>query len=281
MLKKLEAVHFPKTVPEACKLLKDHGGKFVVLAGGTHLGVMEDASITGLVDLKQTKLSYIRPGKKDIRIGAMTPVQDIAKAVGLTGPSGRLLRQAAAAIGSTLLRNAITIGGNIVAVFPWSDLPPVLLALDADIVIQDGKKERVVPAADWFQPNAKTLLKSGEIVTEIRVPEYGNETGTAFHKFAKTKNDYAIISVAVRISHDKDRIRVARVAVNAVSRRPQRCQASEKILIGEKPSSDLLAKAADASLRDLVMTADIRASKEYRTEVLPVFVRRCLEEALK
>jgi len=243
--------------------------------------VAEDSSITGLVDLKNAKLAYIRKEKKEFRIGAMTPVQDIFRSEILTGPSGRILRSAAGSIGSTLLRNAITIGGNITAVFPWSDLPPVLLALDASVVVHDGKREKVIPIDKWLAPTPKEALKPGELVTEIRVPEFGKETGTAFHKFAKTKNDYGIITVAVRLDTANGLISSARVAVNAISRRPARCLATEKILVGKKLDAALATKAAAASTQGLVMTADIRASKEYRAEVLPVFVRRCLEDALK
>lgn len=281
MLKKLSVVHFPKTVSEACTLLRSKGGKNVVLAGGTYLGVAKDSGITGLVDLKNLNLSFIRKDKKEFRIGATTPVQDVYESNLLSGPAGTLLRKAAGSIGSTLLRHAVTIGGNIVAVFPWSDLPPALLALDAEIVLSDGKKSRSVPVDKWFEKTPKFHLKPGEIVSEIRIPILDKSSGTEFHKFSKTKNDYAIISVAVRLTQSGGKVREARIALNAISKKPLRCSVAEKILTGQKPSPALLKQAGLESGKGFDFTTDIRASKEYRAEVLPVFVRRCLETAVK
>lgn len=279
MLKHLSHFYRPHSIAEACALLAARDRKNVALAGGTYLGVVEDQSIEGLVDLKQLPLSYIRKTASGFSIGAMTVVQDIYKSSMLTGPSGALLRKASRTIGSTLLRHSVTIGGNSVKVLPWSDLPPALLALDAVFVVSDGKRSREIPAKTFFQDMPQSILGVGELVTELKVPLHSSKTGVAFFKFAKTKNDYALITVATRLTLDRGEISEARIALNAITKKPLRCTDAEKMLIGQKPSAELFDNAGQACLKGLDLSSDIRATKEYRAEVLPVFVRRCLAEA--
>ena len=280
MLKNLTQFFRPRTAGEVCNLLSTKDKKFWVLAGGTTLGVSDDKSIEGLIDLKGLNLSYVRKTPSGFAIGATTPVQDIFKSTVLSGPAGELLRKAAGSIGSTPLRNSITIGGNIVGMFPWTDLPPALMALDASVVISDGKREQSVPVSKLYESTPRDILGNNQIVTEVLIPLYKGDTGVAFTKFAKTKNDYALITVAVRITRNGNSIREARIALNAISRKPQRCLESERDLQDGPLSQNKLEKVAKGALKGLVVTSDIRASKEYRTEILPVLVRRCLEEAV-
>lgn len=280
MLKKVTQFYRPRTVEEACQLLLARDGKNVLLAGGTNLGVIEDANIEGLIDMKGLNLSYIQRMAYGYAIGAGTPIQDIMKSPILSGPSGNLLKNAAGSIGSTLLRHSITAGGNVITAFPWSDLPPALLALDATVVLRNGSHERVLTVEKLFETHPRDILKSNEILTEIRIPEFKVGTGTAFSKFAKTKNDYSMVTIAVRLTKRGAAVSEARIAVNGVSRKPMRCLAAEKALLNQKWSPEIREKAMKASLDGLVFTADFRASKEYRSEITPILIGRCLDEAI-
>ncbi|HNW33554.1 MAG TPA: FAD binding domain-containing protein [Candidatus Ozemobacteraceae bacterium] len=280
MLKNLTQFYRPATVEEACALLaaKDH--RNAILAGGTHVTAANDTTIEGLIDLGALNLSYIRRTEEGYAIGAMTPVQDIFKSSMLVGPAGQLLRTAAGKIGSTLLRHAITAGGNLMALFPWSDLPPVLLALDAQALCRRGVPKRTVSVKNLIETGPRHYMDQGEILVELQVPEFGRGTGVAFHKFSKTSNDYAMITVAVRITMQGETVKEARIALNAVCKKAQRRPEAEKQLENMVPTPERVAAAAAAAVRDLDMTTDFRASREYREEVLPVFVRRCIDEAL-
>ncbi|MBF0501204.1 MAG: FAD binding domain-containing protein [Candidatus Riflebacteria bacterium] len=279
MLAHVARFYHPTTVEEACSLLaaKDH--KNVALAGGTHLAVVEDSGIEGLVDLKGLKLTHQRRENGRITIGAMNPVEDLKTSTLLSGPGGNLLRLSAAAIGSTPLRHAITVGGNLVAAFPWSDLPPALLALDTEVVLRRGKEERVLPIGKLYETRPTDVIKADELVTEIRVSEFATSTGTAFQKVARTKNDYALITVAVRLTLKDGLISEARVALNGLTRRPCRITSVETFLTGKKCDKDIFREAAKKAGDGIELTSDFRASREYREEVLPVYIRRCLEEA--
>ncbi len=281
MLKNLTAVLRPSSIEEACSLLADKGRKHAILAGGTHIAGLEDPSIEVLVDLGGLHLSYIRKSPEGFSIGAMTPVQDVFKSAVLTGPAGDVLRSAAGKIGSTLLRNAVTVGGNLTCVFPWSDLPPVFLALDASVLIRRGPPKKTVLVKNLLEQNPRQFLDPNDIVVEIGIPNLPPATGTAFAKFAKTSNDYALITVASRLTLAEGRISGARIALNGCVKRPQRRENAEQHLLGKAPSVALLREAARMALNEMEMTQDFRASLEYRQEVAEVLVRRCLEEALE
>ncbi|MGM0600345.1 MAG: FAD binding domain-containing protein [Candidatus Rifleibacteriota bacterium] len=282
MLKNLTRFYYPETIEEACKQLGSKKEKAVVIAGGTSEVLRKDSGIEALVDISRIKeLNYIKKDKLTYRIGAATPVQDIYKSDVLTGPSGEILTTAAGKIGSTLLRNSITAGGNLAAVFPWSDLPVVYLVLDAEVVLRKGKPKRTVPVENLLKEKPSKFLGKNEIIAEIAVPVYGKGNGVSFTKFAKTANDYALITVAVRLFVKAGKIEQARIAVNGATIAPVRLYQAEELLQGEKALKGVIEKAAAKAAKVAEIRKDFRASVEYRREVLEVLVKRGLEDALK
>lgn len=280
MLKKLTRFYYPKTIEEACLHLGNREQATALIAGGTSEVLRSDNKIEALVDLSKVKeLCYIRQDSAYIHIGAATPVQDIYKSKDLKGPSGELLKTAAGKIGSTLLRNSITAAGNLAGLFPWSDLPPVYMVLDAEVVCRKGKPKRTVPVQRLIDNRADKFLAEAEIISEIMIPVYGKGTGVHFAKFAKTSNDYALISLAIRLTQKAGIIESARVAVNAITAVPTRCHEVENALLGKKGSAELFAEAAKKAVTGLTVRRDFRASSDYRKEVLGVMVRRGLQEA--
>lgn len=279
MLKNLTEYHRPRTISEACQLLAGANGKYAALAGGTHLGVVPNTTIEGLVDLNHLDLSYINVTKSGYAIGALTPMQDLVLNTSMQGPSADLLRSAASRVGSTLLRNAITVGGNVVSVFPWSDMPPALLALDAEIVCHRGLPKRTVLLSSLYQTSPRDFLHRDEIVTDIVVPRYRDNTGTAFVKVAKTANDYALLSLAVRLTINGGVIDQARIAISGMLKKPILHLEAAAVLEGSSPSAELLAKAARRACDNLSLSKDFRASDDYRLEILRVHLRRALQQA--
>jgi CO/xanthine dehydrogenase FAD-binding subunit len=280
MLKKLTRFYYPKTIEEACRFLGTSDHKTAVIAGGTSEALRRDNSIEALVDLSGVKeLNHISATAGSYRIGATTPVQDIYKSSALKGPAGDLLKTAAGKIGSTLLRNSITAGGNLAAIFPWSDLPVAYMVLDAEVVCRKGKPKRTVPIQTVIDTKAAQLLAKDEIIAEIVVPEFGKGTGTSFSKLAKTANDYSMLTLAARLTMKSGKIDQVRVAVNAITASPVRLVEVEKMLTGQKPDASLFAEAAELGAENVTIRKDFRASREYRKDVLAVLIRRGLEEA--
>lgn len=281
MLKKLSNFYRPITIDEACALLGSNTAKNVALAGGTYLAELNDFSIEGLVDLSKLGLNYIKEDDKNFYIGAMTPVQDIYKSQILSGATGDLLKSSAKKIGTTLLRNSITIGGNIVALLPWSDMPLSLLALDAEVVVHKGVPKKTIPIHYLFEKQPKDFLDKSEIITEIVVPKFGYNTSTSYIKFSKTENDYSLVTVAIRLTFDNLAVTDARIIIGGCTKKPFRCLESEQYLIKTKDiSNDTIEAVAQKATTNIELINDIRASKEYRLQIIPILVKRGIGDAI-
>ena len=280
MLKKLTQFYHPTTIEEACKLLAKP--KTAVIAGGTAEALKKDDSIEALVDITHIKeLSHIDQDASTIKIGATTTVQEIYKSQKLKGMSGNFLKQVAGTVAATALRNTITAGGNLAAQLWWSDLPVAYLILDAEVVCRLGKPKRTVSVVQIINDTPAKFLKKGEIISEILVPCFGNNTGCDFRKQIKTHHDYPTITAATRITLKNGMISEARIACNAVTPFPFRCQEAEKMLVGKKPTAENIEKAAEKAANSIKYREDFRASKEYRQEVFQVMVRRSLEASVE
>ena len=279
MLKKLTQFYHPTTIEEACKLLSKP--KTAVIAGGTADALKKDDTLEALVDITHIKeLNHLKQDASSISIGATTTVQEIYKSDKLDGKSGSFLKEVAGTVAATALRNTITAGGNLAAQLWWTDLPVAYLVLDAEVVCHIGKPKRTVSVVQIINDTPAKFLKKGEIITDIIVPCYKDNTGLDFQKQIKTHHDYPTITVATRITLKNGMISEARIACNAVTSSPFRCQEAEKLLVGKKPTAENIAKAAEKAANSIKYREDFRASKEYKQEVFQVMVRRSLEASI-
>lgn len=279
MLKKLTQFYHPTTIEEACKHLSEP--KTAIIAGGTAEALKKDDSIEALVDITHIdELNYLEQDDSTIKLGATKTVQEVYKSE-LSGVSGEFLKNVAQTVAATPLRNTITVGGNLAALLWWSDLPVAYLALDAEVVCRENKHKRTVSIVEIINKTPAAFLKKGELFSEVVVPCYGENTGCDFRKQVKTHHDYPTVTVATRVTLKNGMISEARIACNAITAVPFRCQEAEKMLVGHKPTQELLEKAAENAANSIVIREDYRASKEYRKEIFQVFVRRSLESSIE
>jgi aerobic carbon-monoxide dehydrogenase medium subunit len=272
--------HRPRTVEEALKLLQQGSGKAVLLAGGTSLGVRLPNRIEALVDIADLGLDGIEAEDGAVVIGAGVRVTDIMTSPVLERLYGGILPQAAKVLASTPLRNRITIGGNAVQVLPWSDLPGVLLAMDASFEIQSaGGRTRTLTADEFYARHPRTHLSPAEMVTAIRIPVPRYTHLGAFHKVAKTKVDYAGLTIAVTLQMEQNRVVTCRVIAGALRPLPARIRQAETAMENQQITRDLFVRAGAIAAGAVEPTRDYRYSQRYRKHLLKVWTRRCLEDA--
>ena len=151
-----------------------------------------------LVDVGRVDdLTYIRDAGDHVAIGALTRHRDLETSDLLTRECG-VLRAVAAEVGDNQVRHRGTIGGSAAHGDPASDLPAVLLALDATFVARGPRGAREIAAADFFKGFLETALEPDELLTEIRVPKTGSG-GFSYQKFNRRAQDWAIVgALAVR-----------------------------------------------------------------------------------
>ncbi|MEX2256716.1 MAG: xanthine dehydrogenase family protein subunit M [Acidimicrobiia bacterium] len=257
---------------EALAAITEHGDDAKLLAGGMSLLPLMKlrlATPTVLVDLGRVEdLSYVRDGGDHIAIGALTRHRDLETSA-LLGEACGALRGVAAEVGDNQVRHRGTLGGSVAHGDPASDLPAVLLALDAMFVAHGPAGEREVAAADFFEGFLETALRPDELLTEIRVPKSG-AGGWAYQKFNRRAQDWAIVgALAVRAN---DTTRVALVNMGST---PIRAAGVESAIAGGAAAPDAAAHAAEGT----EAPSDLNATPEYREHLARVLVRRALEDA--
>jgi len=255
---------------DACNLAAEYGEDAKYLAGGHSLLPLMKLRLAApevIIDLGGLHdLSYITDEGSHVAIGALTRHHDVEHS-GLLGRELPLLAHAAGQVGDPQIRHRGTIGGSIAHADPASDLPAVLLAMDATLVARGTDGSREIPIGEFFQGLFETVLEPGELLAEIRVPKPGaGARGWSFQKFTQRAIDWAIVGVAVQGSQ---------VALVNMAGTPMRAAATEAALAGGASPADAAARAAEGTSA----ASDIRASRAYREHLARVLVSRALTEA--
>jgi len=271
------------SIAEAGELLKKHPGA-KLLAGGHSLIPLLKLRLTSppaLVDIG--RIAELRGiGVKDgkVRIGSLMTHAQLASSKELRQHCPALA-EAAGQVGDPAVRNRGTIGGNVAHADPASDLPAVLVALDArfESIGPGGKK--TVDAKTFFQGMMATSLGEHDLLTDIEVPAKTAGQGSAYVKFSHPASRYAVIGVAASVTVAGGKCTAAAVALGGLVPRPLRATSVEKALVGQALSAQTIAAAAAKVSQDLGndVLGDLFASAEYRRGVAPVWVRRAVAKA--
>jgi carbon-monoxide dehydrogenase medium subunit len=270
------AYHQPTRLEEALRLVS-MGAQPV--AGATGLFSGKGRPDGELVDVTRLGLGTFKIEKGAIHLGATCTLAQISDAAELPGMEGALLRRAARAVGSRPLRNSITLGGNIVHVAFWADMPPVLLALDARIKVQRAgdSVSTVVSFADCLKPGKHPW--EGGLITEVSVPLRQGVCGFGHERFSRTANDYSFATVCAVLTRDGGVARSVRVVVGALQPRAFRVPEVEAMVEGKAFDVGLLEQAGKKLSSAVQVGPSFRASAEYRRELAGTLARRALQSA--
>ena len=256
------------SVDEALALLAEHGEDAKLLAGGHSLLPLMKLRLalpSVLVDVGRLgELSFVEERDDHIAVGALTRHHDIDISPVLRRQVP-LLCAAAHSIGDPQVRHRGTLGGSLAHGDPASDLPAVVLATRATMVVRGPGGERVVEADDFFRGFLETALAPGEILTEVRFPKLAG-VGWSFQKFTRRAQDWAIVGVAA-VGQG--------VALVNMGPMPVRAAAVEQALAAGASPADAAAAAAEGT----DPPGDLHAAPDFRAHLARVLVRRALEEA--
>lgn len=183
------------------------------------------------------------------------------------------------------VRTIATVVGNIAGAVPSSDLAPLLICAGAEAVLSAGDSERSVRVVDYFHGPRQTACGESEIMTHLIVPKPGLSTGMAYRKFMlRGANALAVAGVASTLAlegNGTEKIREGRIALTAVAPVPFLAREASEHLKGKRPSEAVFSKAAKIAAGEARPITDIRASREYRLQLVEVLTRRALGEALE
>ncbi len=275
----------PPTLAEAVGHLAEHGASTRLLAGGTDLLLLmqaDAASAAFVLDVRRIpELQAIEYDEaKGLTLGAAVTLRSVE-----TSPLVRRrylhLASSASEIGSVQVRNLGTVGGNVCNAAPSADMAPALLTLEATARIAGSRGERVVPLDAFFLGPRQTVLQPDEILVSLHVPPPAARSGGAYVKLkVRPALDIAMVGVAatVRLAPDGT-IQRARVALGAVAPTPLRVPEAEALLEGQALTADLLAEVGRVAAAASRPISDVRASAEYRREMVAVLTRRAVRQA--
>jgi aerobic carbon-monoxide dehydrogenase medium subunit len=257
---------------EAIAALAEHGDDAKLLAGGMSLLPLMKlrlATPTVLVDVGRVReLSYIRDADDHLAVGALTRHRDLETSDVLATHCAPL-RTVASEVGDNQVRHRGTIGGSLAHGDPASDLPALLLALDATVVARGpGGGERTIGARGLYTGFLETCLAPNEMLTEIRVPKLPG-VGFSYQKFQRRAQDWAIVGAMAVRNGD------TRIALVNMGGTPLRALAVEEALAGGAS----VEQAAEHAAEGTEPPGDINATPEYREHLARVLVRRALEAA--
>ena len=269
----------PQSIAEAARLLAS--GPWAVLAGGTDLYPAHVGRTVAAALLDITAIAALRGIRRDERgwtIGATTTWTDVVRAD--LPPLFAALQAAAREVGGVQIQNTGTVAGNVCNASPAADGTPVLLALDAVVVLQSERGERELPIAEFVFGSRRTARTADELVVAMRVPARSARARSAFAKLGGRRYlTISISTVAVVVDVDEaGAITHAGVAVGSCSAVARRLSALESRLRGVAASDDLAALLAPGDLAPLTPIDDLRGSADYRSDATATLLRRALLE---
>jgi len=275
MLSNVHQVIRPSSVVEAVERLRDGGGAIRAMAGGTATALFKSREISTILDLWGLPLRYVTSDAGGLHIGATSTLGNLDRSADVRALAGGALWEAARSAASTPLRNLITAGGNLAGLYPWSDLPPALLALGARVVIA-GEAGPELSVEELVENHPSRVLGPASLIREIVVPTPRPGTGSAFLKFGVSAVDYAWLDVATAVEMDGGVCRACRFAIGAIEPRCRRLSEVESMVEGEEIDERLVRAAGEAAAQAVKPLGDPRASEDYRLGLLRTLSARVL-----
>jgi carbon-monoxide dehydrogenase medium subunit len=274
--------HRARSIEEALKMIGANPDAKLLAGGHSLIPLLKLrlAAPSAVIDIGRVpELRGIAVSGNAIRIGALTTHAEIAGSADVQR-GATALSDAAAIVGDPAVRNRGTIGGNVAHADPASDLPTVLVALNATIEVAGATGKRTIAAADFFTGIMTTAIADDEILTAVVVPAAARGQASAYAKFSHPASRYAVIGAAALVTIAGGVCTAAHLAIGGLVSHAQRLPAVEARLKGQALSEATIAAAAADTTKDLGdVNGDIFASAEYRRAVAPVYVKRAIAAA--
>jgi len=275
------AWHAPEDLAAALALKAVHGGDARFLAGGQSLVPAMNFRVAQpavLVDLNRVSalnsLGFDTEGT--LRIGAMCRYRPIERDAEVARRLP-LLAEALAEVAHPQIRTRGTLAGNLCHADPASEMPAVMLVLEARFLLRRQDGQRLVAARDFFVGPLATELAEDELLAEIQVPPLAPGSGTAFLEVARRRGDYAMMGVAAVLRRGPDgRCVAARLALCSAGPTPMLAEQAAASLLGTPLAPADFAAAAALAAGEIDPVGSVQASPAYQRHLAAVLVPRVL-----
>ena len=268
----------PQTINELKILLKKYP-KSKILSGGTDLSLIvtkERKTINSIIYINSIKeLNYIKKNNKYIEIGATTPLIEFESEIIKYYPDFKDILER---YGSVQIRNVATIAGNIATASPIGDTLPLLLALNAKIVISNSKNDKILYLKDFFINYRKTKLKNGQFIKLIKIPLLQNNIFKAYKISKRIDDDISAVCASFNLNIKNNIIVSISIAYGGMAAIPKKALQCEKSLLNKDLSEKNINIAQKFLEKDFNPIDDMRASSQYRMKIAKNLLFKCFQE---
>jgi CO/xanthine dehydrogenase FAD-binding subunit len=276
----------PKTVAEACALLKQHNGEARVFAGGAQLTILMKQGLYEprvLVNIK--KIPELRGIQFDategLTLGALVTHRELETS-SLVQAKCPVLCEAEKEVANIRVRNMGTVGGNLASGEPLTDLAQIFIALDGTAKISGANGRRVITVEELFVDFYQTSLTEDEILTHVVLPPPPSRSGIEYIRFSSSSVvDKPSVGVSVRVTLEpsQDSCREARIVLGCVGPTPVRAKQAEALLAEKQIVPELVQQVGAQAAEECSPTSDLRGSEHYKRAVVRTLVKRALTKA--
>jgi len=275
----------PASLQEAVSLLDPQEPTIRPVAGGTALMLMMKSGVfqpTRLVCLHRIEPEHARitaSGDGALRIGAMATLRQVEKDANVAARLP-MLKRAMRTLSNVRVRNIARVGGALAHGDPHMDLPPVLAALGARVSITGPKQNRELPVEALYAGYYETVLEKNELITAVTVPPLNGRKAAYMKVTSRTADDWPSLGVAVSFALKDGKIRDPMIVVSAATAKVTRMKTAETALSNAAPDDQTLRRAGDAAAEEAEILSDAHGSAPYKRELLRVYLRRAVRQAL-
>lgn len=275
----------PRTLCDAAGLLDAEDPTVRPIAGGTALMLMMKSGVfqpARLVSLRgvEARYSAVEGGAGGgLRIGALTTLSALARSA-IVKAAAPVIIQTLKTLSNVRVRNVATLGGHLAHADPHMDLPPVMMALGAQVVTVAPKGSRTLAVAGLYTGYYETALARNELIAEVIVPSQTGRRAAYIKVTTRSADDWPTLGIAVSLRVEGSIVNDARIVVSAATEMPVRMAAAEDVLRGATIDDVVLRRCSEAAAAEAKAVADARGSAAYKSELLRVYVGRAVRAAL-
>jgi len=275
----------PTSLKEAVALLDPQEPTIRPVAGGTALMLMMKAGVfapSRLVCLHRIEPRYSRialTAAGDLQIGAMATLSDVEHDANVAAHFPVLARTMRR-LSNPRVRNVARVGGALAHGDPHMDLPPVLTVLGARVAITGPKGDRELALEQLYSGYYETVLDKDELITSVTVPSMNGRKSAYMKVTSRSADDWPALGVAVSFGLADGVLRHPTIVVSAATEKVTRMAGAEKVLQDAAPEDSVLERAGEAAAAEASILADAHGSAAYKRELLRVYVRRAVRQAL-
>jgi carbon-monoxide dehydrogenase medium subunit len=276
----------PHSLKEALEMKRDSQEGAKLLAGGTDLLVLlkeHKLKTETVISLRHVReLNFIREERQGVTLGALVSHTDIATSL-LVRQKFPDLAEACSQVGATQIQNLGTVGGNLCNASPAADTAPPLLLMDALLTLASTRGERRIAIHDFFLAPRQTVLQPDEILKEIFIPPISGRRGATYLKLGRRQAmEIAIVGlgVAIHLNGSDRMVSECRIAMGSVAPTVVRARSAEELLHHREINSQLVDEVAAVAADAARPISDVRASAQYRLDMIRVLCRQATHAAL-